>query len=224
MDAIYQWDVELFRLLHLGYRPLWLDHVMQAVTDMGLGHVQLVALFALWLRSKSPWATWGLIALGILATLLVEKRPHSVVAMAICVGLFWRVPDRVCLWAFFAAAAAGIVRLGVKELVQRERPSNFGFAEPLEPIFSSTSSFPSGHSTTSFAIGCFLALALFRLDQKALAWLCIAWSALTGISRVYVGVHYPTDVLAAAGLGCAVASGLWLWKLKRIAVSREDLS
>ena len=66
-----------------------------------------------------------------------------------------------------------------------------------------TYSFPSGHATVSFACATVLALAVPRLRVPL-----YALAALISFSRVYVGVHYPFDVLAGAVLGVAIAIAL----------------
>lgn len=61
-------------------------------------------------------------------------------------------------------------------------------------------SFPSGHATVSFAI----AFAIF-LRNKRWGWALIALAAFVSVSRVVVGVHYPSDILGGAVLGYLVA-------------------
>jgi len=99
--------------------------------------------------------------------------------------------------AYFAAAAASD---GIKLAVGRERPVD----HPLVPEPTS-GSFPSGHAATSFA--CAATLAMF-LPRRAPVLYVLA--ALIAYSRVYVGVHYPLDVLAGAALGLLVATALRL--------------
>jgi undecaprenyl-diphosphatase len=74
-----------------------------------------------------------------------------------------------------------------------------------EPLLEapSTYSFPSGRATVSFACATVLALAVPRLT-----WPLFLLAALISFSRVYVGVHYPFDVLAGAVLGVAIAIAL----------------
>jgi membrane-associated phospholipid phosphatase len=86
--------------------------------------------------------------------------------------------------------------------VARERPSNFDFAQPFEPIFG-RSSMPSGHATTTFAL--FFMLAWLAGPRRTVA-LAGSWAVLVGFSRVYGGVHYPLDVVAGAALGLTTAS------------------
>jgi undecaprenyl-diphosphatase len=66
-----------------------------------------------------------------------------------------------------------------------------------------THSFPSGHATVAFACATVLALAVPRLRVPL-----FVLAALIAFSRVYVGVHYPFDVLAGAVLGVGLATAL----------------
>lgn len=102
-----------------------------------------------------------------------------------------------CVWA------ADLVTLGVKVLVQRPRP--FETMPGVDALTGATvgASFPSGHAATSAAGALLLAVILPRA-APALALLALA----VGFSRVYAGVHYPTDVLAGAGIGCAAAAAV----------------
>lgn len=77
-------------------------------------------------------------------------------------------------------------------------------------------SFPSGHASRIFAVAAFLAV-YYRWPVKASAFLLAVGA---GISRVYLGVHWPSDVLAGAAVGAAVALGVillarrWAWYQK----------
>lgn len=99
--------------------------------------------------------------------------------------------------------------LGLKNLVARERP--FAMVpdflllvrEPLD------FSFPSGHSMTSFAA----AGVIFAANRK-LGWGAFAAAALIAFSRLYLFVHYPSDVLAGILLGLLTAAFvLWAFRL-----------
>jgi undecaprenyl-diphosphatase len=92
----------------------------------------------------------------------------------------------------------------VKEAVDRPRPfTTIPEADPLIGVASP--SFPSGHAATS-AAGAF---ALALIAPRLWPWLA-ALAVGVAFSRVYVGVHYPADVLAGIALGLAVTGGIWV--------------
>jgi membrane-associated phospholipid phosphatase len=84
----------------------------------------------------------------------------------------------------------------VKVAVRRHRPELAGL-EPLTPTISRLS-FPSAHATTSFA-------AAGAYSRVAPAAPLYAVAVAFGLSRPYLGVHYPSDVVAGATLGTAIA-------------------
>jgi len=112
-----------------------------------------------------------------------------------------------------AAMAAGTavaygVALGFKYTVKRERPFVAypdDFADKTGHDYSDSYSFPSGHSTTAFAVATSLSLDYPK-------WYVIvpsyAYAGTVAYSRLHLGVHYPSDVLTGAiiGSGCAVLS------------------
>jgi membrane-associated phospholipid phosphatase len=125
-------------------------------------------------------------------------------AVAILVFLSQR-RFRNAAWACLASwALSGLVRLPIAAAIGRVRPSNFPWAQPLEQVFNSNS-FPSGHTTTSMAIAVCVALCTRRTRYAWLGPVSIVWACAVGFSRVYVGVHYPFDVLGGAALGAACA-------------------
>lgn len=105
--------------------------------------------------------------------------------------------------------AAVVCNLVIKDIAARPRP--YFTIEGLEILVKplKSYSFPSGHACSSFASATALCLA-FRKQGGAWAFLP---AALISLSRIYVGVHYPTDVLAGAVLGALVA--LAVYKLSR---------
>ncbi|MGC8864951.1 MAG: phosphatase PAP2 family protein [Bacteroidales bacterium] len=68
-------------------------------------------------------------------------------------------------------------------------------------------SFPSSHAINTMGVAVFLSLLLSRV-QPLMRWLPIVWSLVVGLSRIYLGVHFPSDVLTGFILG---AFWGWLW-------------
>jgi membrane-associated phospholipid phosphatase len=99
-----------------------------------------------------------------------------------------------------AVAAAYTLNTAIKPLVGRRRPELPGLA-PLSATPTKLS-FPSAHASTSFAGA--LAYSRAGLPSAPMYGLAVALS----LSRVYLGVHYPSDVLAGGLLGTAVAGRL----------------
>ena len=104
-----------------------------------------------------------------------------------------------------AVAIADWSATGIKTLVTRDRPSlRYAAPKVLVPV-PHDHSFPSGHAATSFAGATVLAFAFPRLAPAL-----VLLAAAVAFSRVYVGVHYPLDVIGGAALGVLVATALRL--------------
>ena len=117
-------------------------------------------------------------------------------------AILWRRP-----YPFLLVAATSITTSFLNALfkyaVQRDRPPTVILdPKPLMEV-PTTSSFPSGHTSTSFAC----AYVISRLAPR-LTIPVFVLAALIGFSRVYVGVHYPLDVVAGAIFGLIVARAL----------------
>jgi membrane-associated phospholipid phosphatase len=117
-------------------------------------------------------------------------------------ALLWRRP-----WFFVTLLSADLAADGLsyvlRQWIGRERPPLvYEHPKPLVDVPHS-GAFPSGHASTAFACATVIAWASRRLAAAAFVLACaIAWS------RVYVGVHWPLDVLGGAFLGTLVATAL----------------
>jgi undecaprenyl-diphosphatase len=125
---------------------------------------------------------------------------------AVIAGHLW-LDGRYGLLTFILAAVGSgtVLSLVLKVLFHRPRPE---IVPHLSDI--ATASFPSGHAMLSSVVFLTLAAALARAAPKAqlkcyYLGVAILLTGLIGCSRVYLGVHYPTDVLAGWSLGSAWA-------------------
>jgi membrane-associated phospholipid phosphatase len=104
-----------------------------------------------------------------------------------------------------AGLGAGLLNLVLKDIFERARPNLFP-----GPIHLTTYSFPSGHAMGSIAVYGMLAFVSARLTNHRLLRYAIVLVAMVivffiGLSRVFFGVHYPTDVI-----GGYLAGAIWL--------------
>lgn len=195
------WDLSLFTLCNQTLRAGFLDALMPFVSK--------------------PWPLWLLLG-GALALTLRRRGAKTALACALMLGL--------------AAGAADLGTHLVKDLVGRPRPAQtlpqtwrqdegVWRQNPSDfvPSASTGSSFFSAHASVSMA----LALCAATLWPPLRPWI-YALPLLVGYSRLYLGKHYPTDLLAGWAWGALVGLALWLaWRrfAPRLALlqdSRQD--
>lgn len=125
---------------------------------------------------------YGIIVAITFVLLAYKKRWHDFSALAVCL------------------AGAGLLSVFLKNSFQRLRPDSFFLVQ--ETSFS----FPSGHAMATM---CFYGMLAFFLMREAKSWplrlliamLAVIMSLIVGLSRIYLGVHYPTDVAAGYAVG-----------------------
>lgn len=149
------------------------------------GHWSALDAFAIFMAAYSQYVWFAVLAgLGLRSLL---HRTRSWMLLTLGVG------------------AAGAARWSAKMLIARTRPYQvLTGVHPLiaAPIDEVQQSFPSGHATFFFA----LATVLYAYDRRLGRW-AFAAAVVMGMSRVYVGVHWPSDILGGALIGMATG---WL--------------
>jgi undecaprenyl-diphosphatase len=164
-------------------------------------------------NSSNPWQPLGprwvesaardVTALGSTTVLVL-------IAVSVIVYLLMLSRPRMAVLMIAAVAGGFLLNQALKLGFERPRPEFIPDA-----IFTFTYSFPSGHSAMSAAVYLVLGILLARIHPQRrvkifLLSLAILITIAVGISRVYLGVHWPTDVLAGWILGCTWSLICWV--------------
>jgi undecaprenyl-diphosphatase len=151
--------------------------------------------------------------------------PMCALAFVGAAYLWYRDERRVAAGVLVAPTVAIALFAGVKQLYARPRPAGLGGIVP------SSYSFPSGHATAAAAVCCTLAYVFWRegfVRRRTAITFAIAAPLLIGLSRVYLNVHWATDVLGgwSAGLVIAVLSAVLYDRnrLRRAVIADGDIS
>jgi undecaprenyl-diphosphatase len=158
------------------------------VVVQGLGRLRAPVLDAVSRAVTFLGSVSGVTLLSLASLYVMRKKPRSLFQVA-------------------AGAAGGIIaELWVKGFFDRSRPTLLVHLEDVQ-----STSFPSGHSMAAASFYLSLAFVLSRNRVRHRTALVVGGSAIAaavGASRVYLGVHWPTDVLGGLALGTAWASGV----------------
>ncbi|MFE7706657.1 phosphatase PAP2 family protein [Streptomyces sp. NPDC057486] len=155
----------------------------RAVTEPGLVHINRILTDWVW----DPWTMRLLIAVAV-------------------VMLWWRGARMLAGWVAATSLFATLLQQGLKSAVGRERPQ---WPNPVDSAHYAA--FPSGHAMTA-VVSCGLLLwLLHRHGVRRRVWrvaLAVAWVSVigVGVTRLYLGVHWMTDVLGGWLLGATVVA------------------
>ncbi|WP_051773583.1 phosphatase PAP2 family protein [Streptomyces sp. NRRL S-237] len=180
-------------LVVVGWRPL-LGYDERVARDLH-AHAVTHPSVTRFMRVLSDWVwdPWTMRALAAVA----------------CVLLWWRGDRRRALLVALVTLAASVLQQGLKLLVGRDRPV---WSDPVDS--AQYAAYPSGHAMTATVVcGLLLWLLPRRPPGRApgarvvVAWTVAVVSVLgVGFTRVYLGVHWPSDVLAGWLLGVALVA------------------
>lgn len=171
-----------------------------------------------WLAThREPWLTSAL----LVVTRMGDAVWQTVWVVAVCLVAVYRSRSPLPAAAgAFGGAGIGLLIVTAKHLVGRQRPKLASEIIPVDGF-----SFPSGHAAGAAAVGIVCAWVLCRWVVHRTTAQVAVWGAtltvvmLIGFSRVYLGVHYVTDVLAgwlvgAAWAGVVIVISSW-WPVAR---------
>ena len=177
-------------------------------------------------RTVESWfhARATVAGLGVFNAVTQLGSPIGVAVVVALVALYlWRAGTPLLLWAWLGTNAGGaMIEYLLKTTVHRTRPQ---YAAAY--LHGHSYSFPSGHtmgSTICYLLLAYLIAAHPRVTPRARRFVSVAAVLIVGaigFSRLYLGVHYPSDVLGgvAAGLAWLAACG----GVRRIFIAREGL-
>lgn len=150
--------------------------------------------------------------------------------LALLAILFWKQGKKTWLFLLFIALTIALADLSsvylFKNVVQRLRPCHDPLLEGLVHLVrghcGGLYGFISSHAANSFSLAMILSL-FYR--NKWWALVLFAWAAFVSYSRIYLGVHYPGDVMAGASWGVLCGWGiytLYMWIQKKIAEGKDS--
>ncbi|MDD4650703.1 MAG: phosphatase PAP2 family protein [Methanothrix sp.] len=166
--------------------------------NSGLSNATLDRTMPLLTHLGDSWAAWIFI-------LIMAAINHKPVESRLKKGIILTL-----IYGFVSAS-----QLAIKHLIERPRP----FLEHdaiVRAVFPTDFSFPSGHAATAFMMAVVLSIQYPRYRYAFYFLAC-----LVGFSRVYLGVHYPSDVIAGAIIGYAIAK--WMISFRNIKESIEPI-
>ncbi|WP_370617152.1 diacylglycerol kinase family protein [Mumia qirimensis] len=133
----------------------------------------------------------------------------------------WQRAYRVAVWIALTIPIQFLAVYGIKRIFDRPRPS---FDDPFQLL--SSYSFPSGHATAGASFATVMVIVTLLVLRRGLlrkavvtVWILLGLSA--GLDRIFLGVHYVSDVLAGFALGTAIPLALW-WLLMRPVFAVEE--
>ncbi|MEQ1948382.1 MAG: phosphatase PAP2 family protein [Bryobacteraceae bacterium] len=189
--------------LWLGGASLALMSFVQITRELLEGEVASVdrAVQLAATNARTPWLTVAAVDVTALGSVTLVVLLSLFALMVLLVLRDWR--DAMQLVA--ASAGSGILTSITKNFIERMRP-----AEAQQLVTVSGFSYPSGHSVSTAALYLTIAIIAVRHVRRPGARAAIVLAAvlvvlLVGASRVYLGVHYATDVVSGVSLGVAWA-------------------
>jgi undecaprenyl-diphosphatase len=174
---------------------------MSPLLELDRGLVHAVPVF------ETPLLTW----LCVLLSAWWVKGP-LLVGMGLCCDVWRRRVPLAFLAALGATLAASLVVTPLKELFDRARPPEDAPGLGALVAIPENASFPSGHAATAFAAATAIAILSPRMRPYALGL-----AAAVALSRIYLRVHFPLDVLAGGllGAGLGALAALVVLRLRR---------
>jgi len=170
-----------------------IDHQLFDFINQSLAHPVLDVILPVY-REKTTWIPLYLVMVFLLYRSYGWKRT---LWLLLCIAGTLAVADQL---------AATVLKPWIGRLRPCAEPSVADHARMLVNC-GGKFSFPSNHAVNHFALATVLSLTWLRAHARAWRIAIYLWAASIALAQVYVGKHYPGDVLAGAVLGCLIAWG-----------------
>jgi undecaprenyl-diphosphatase len=201
-----------------------LKNVPRGWAGLALACAAAFALWTVWVIAAAPLpGDWGLLnaVLGLrrpgltplmqLSAFISSALPAGLVCAGVALAAAWRAGrlTRAALWPLIAVIGAAAGNILLRIAIGRLPPpvAHIGNLIPEIPVAWQKFSYPSGHA--GLAVAAYFSLAAWLWDNPRLRWpaavaagLAAVWA---GLGRIYLGVHWPSDVL-----GGYLLAGVWL--------------
>lgn len=140
-------------------------------------------------------------------TIIADIYQSAIITILLVTFLYFKKHYREALFLAITMTTCGLAMPLLKNIFRRERPNFYRLIE------ISGYSFPSGHTTSATTMYLTLAIILLSIMKKLNKYFVFSIAVLgiviIGSSRIYLGVHYPTDVMAGICLGISIVSTVY---------------
>ena len=182
--------ISVFILLMIGY-----DNIFQAFDLKIISYIQSLENEYLTVFYK-------------MITIIADTYQSAIITILLVTFLYFKKHYREALFLAITMTTCGLAMPLLKNIFSRERPNFYRLIE------ISGYSFPSGHTTSATTMYLTLAIILLSIMKKLNKYFVFSIAVLgiviIGGSRIYLGVHYPTDVMAGICLGISIVSTVYV--------------
>lgn len=208
MEAILNFDLSVFKFIQDFIWADWLTPIVKVITWCGDGYFWVILAAILCVPKKTRK-----IGVAMLFAQLVMLFANNVILKSIFsrtrpFALFNPEVAKLCDWMpeNYVQQVIDEMKEFSAEFQQKWLTTYQYIGTDIYP-YAHGYSFPSGHTSSSFAAACGALSMCKGKGQKIFGWLSVVLAALIGFTRIYLHVHYTTDVLVGAvvGLLCGVA-------------------
>jgi len=149
-----------------------------------------------WISGKMEWVPFYLLIVGV----IIYRYKWKSILVLVCIGISIALADQF---------TSGFMKPFFERLRPSHEPLFEGIVHHVNNYKGGKYGFASSHAANSFSMAMFVWL-LFHTKNKWVT-LIFAWALLVSYSRIYLGVHYPADIIVGGAVG--VLSGIFSYKL-----------